>query len=376
MSFPHRSPDLVSSPQMSLTHRFRRQQFANQLRSCIVLLLGTGTPAALLSAAEVTTLPTGEFFTLQARASDIDSRVQSYPEINFVLSGADGSVTDLQNASVDTRVESRGQLVIWLMSHKVQLFERINSYGLHAIQPHYARQWFGICCQERPVGPHCRGSMRLEAATGEDFTDEVMIAKPDGMTERSFQFVRWLYKENPEGNWGQFINDAGDGLRWDKVIMAGASHGSTTSARFAKHQKVARVVALCGPRDQYQGLAKAAVGDTRESLLWIFTCAGRWLDRRSLLPIVGSCLGCTNSAQLLTSTRSRFPMKTREDWSQHLTLKAMHESSQLGHSGWLCKRRHRMGNSPTKMFGRYMFTHPVDSVGKATELDAGCNKDQ
>ena len=79
---------------MSLTHRFLRQQFANQLRNCIVLLLGAGTPAALLSAAEVTTLPAGELFTLQARASDIDSRVQSYPEIKFVLSGADGSVTD------------------------------------------------------------------------------------------------------------------------------------------------------------------------------------------------------------------------------------------------------------------------------------------
>ncbi len=34
--------------------------------------------------------------------------------------------------------------------------------------------------------------------------------------------------------------------------MAGSSHGSTTAARFAKHQKVSRVVAFCGPRDQHQ----------------------------------------------------------------------------------------------------------------------------
>jgi hypothetical protein len=34
--------------------------------------------------------------------------------------------------------------------------------------------------------------------------------------------------------------------------MAGASHGSTTAARFAKHQQVARVVMFCGPRDQFE----------------------------------------------------------------------------------------------------------------------------
>jgi hypothetical protein len=34
--------------------------------------------------------------------------------------------------------------------------------------------------------------------------------------------------------------------------MAGSSHGSTTAARFAKHQKVDRVVMFCGPRDQYE----------------------------------------------------------------------------------------------------------------------------
>ncbi len=42
------------------------------------------------------------------------------------------------------------------------------------------------------------GRIRLEAATGEDFSDAIDIPKPDGMAERAFQFVKWLSKENPQ----------------------------------------------------------------------------------------------------------------------------------------------------------------------------------
>ena len=360
---------------MSSTLRLRRQQLANLLRSSIIVLVGTGTPAALLSAAELTTLPTGELFTLQARASDIDSRVQSYPEIDFVLSGADGGAADLQNASVDTRVESRGQLVIWLMSHNSQLFERINSYGLHAIQPHYARQWFGICCQERPVGSHCRGNMRLEAATGEDFTDEVAIATPDGMMERSFQFVRWLHKENPEGNWGQFINDAGDGLRWAKVIMAGASHGSTTSARFAKHQKVARVVALCGPRDQYQDWQKLPSA-TPENRYFGFSHVldGGWTDDHYCRS--WELLGMHEFGPIIDVDQTAAPYGNTRRLITAFDVKG---DARRAHSSVIpggSAKKTQDGQFAHEDVWRYMFTHPVDSVGIATELDAGCDKDQ
>ncbi len=196
--------------------------------------------------------PSPQRYKLTARASEIDSRVQSHPEIGFLIDTDQGKPADRQTAMVDTRVAPRGELVIWLMGYNQGLFERLSSYGLHAIQVHYARAWFSLCCQEQPVGEHCRGNIRLEAATGQDFSDQVVIPQPDGMAERAYQFVRWLAKENPQGNWNQFLTDDGNGLRWDKVIVSGSSHGSTTAARFAKHQKVARVVAFCGPRDQHQ----------------------------------------------------------------------------------------------------------------------------
>ena len=64
-----------------------------------------------------------------------------------------------------------------------------------------------ICCTERPVDENCRGNIRLEAATGENFSDEVDIPKPDGMAERSLQFVRWLAEKNPQGKWDYFLSE-------------------------------------------------------------------------------------------------------------------------------------------------------------------------
>ncbi len=131
-------------------------------------------------------------------------------------------------------------LVIWLMGHNGQLFERINSYGLHAIQVSYANGWFGKFGKEPPPkDEYFLGKIRLEAATGEDFSDVVDIPKPDGMMERAFQLVKHLSVKHPQGRWEFFLNDKKDGLRWDRVIMSGSSHGSTTSARL---QSIRRLI--------------------------------------------------------------------------------------------------------------------------------------
>ena len=59
--------------------------------------------------------PKPQHYKLRARASKIDSRVRAYPKIGFILQDSNGKPADLQNASVDTRVDPRGKLVIWLI---------------------------------------------------------------------------------------------------------------------------------------------------------------------------------------------------------------------------------------------------------------------
>ena len=204
--------------------------------------------------------PHPQRYDVTARASEIDPRAKEHPEIDFVFSKK-GKPADVEHAAVDTRVAPQDKLVVWLTGYPAPLFDRVTSYGMHAIQVHYANGWFGKFGTQSP-GPsgHMLGDIRLEAATGEDVSDLVSIPKPDGMMERAFQFVKWLAKNHPQGRWETFLSADGQGLRWDKVIIAGSSHGSTTAARFAKHQQVARVVMFCGPRDQFeswQGLPSA-----------------------------------------------------------------------------------------------------------------------
>lgn len=205
-----------------------------------------------LSAAELKfTDQKPKLYRLQERASKIDSRAKEYPEINFVFESK-GKPQDMEYATVNTLSKPRGKLVIWLMGNNRELFDRLSNYGFHVIGVHYARGWFGNLHNKNDKDTEHIGKIRLEAATGEDFSTFVDIAKPDGMMERSYQFVKWLAKKNPQGKWDYFMTEDGKGLRWDDVIVAGISHGSTTAARFAKHVKVSRVVMFSGPRDQTQ----------------------------------------------------------------------------------------------------------------------------
>jgi hypothetical protein len=320
--------------------------------------------------------PKPQLYNLTGRASVIDARVKAHPEIDFVIESKPGIPADVQHASVDTRVAPRGKLVIWLMGHNQQLFDRVSSYGLHAIQVHYANRWFSTCCQENPVGEHCRGNIRLEAATGEDFSDDVEIPKPDGMMERAFQFVKWLDKEHPQGKWGYYLNDDPTGLRWDDVIMAGSSHGSTTAARFAKHQKVSRVVALCGPRDQlqsWQALPSATPANRYFGFSHVLD--GGWVADHYCRS--WELIGLHEFGPIVNVDQVKAPYgNTRRlitDFDVQGNDRRAHSSVVPGGNAW---RDKKTGQYMHEDVWRYLFTHPVDVVGKAVPLDADCEKNQ
>jgi len=311
-------------------------------------------------------------YQLKARASKLDSRTKEYPEINFVF-GSDAKPQDLQQASVDTRVAPEGKLVIWLMGYNDGLFKGLNSLGLHTIQVSYANKWFGTLCRPQPKDGQARGNVRLEAATGLDFSDELNLEKPDGMAERALHFVKWLAKENPQGEWEQFLQSDGKGLRWDKVIISGSSHGSTTAARFAKHQRVDRVVMLCGPRDQDQDWqANESATPANRFFGFSHVLDGGWtgdhycrswelLGLHEYGPIVNvdsQSAPYKNSRRLITSA------DVKND------AKRAHSSVTPG------------GSSPKKSNGQYLFapvwkylyTHPVDKVGMPTAEDPDCQR--
>ncbi|HEX5219176.1 MAG TPA: hypothetical protein VFZ59_06380 [Verrucomicrobiae bacterium] len=318
--------------------------------------------------------PDPQRYELSARASKIDPRARVHPEIDFVFE-KNGKPADLEHASVDTRVEPQGKLVIWLMGHSAPLFERVNRYGLHAIQVHYANGWFSrFGTNPPPSDDQFLGKIRLEAATGEDFSEVVSIPKPDGMMERALQLVKWLARENPPGRWDYFLNDDGQQLRWDRVIIAGSSHGSTTAARFAKYQRVDRVVMFCGPRDQFE-MWQALPSATPTNRFFGFShvlddgwkgshyCRS-WelLGLNQFGPVVnvdqtGPPYG--NTRRLITSA------DVKND------AKRAHGSVVPGGSAV----KDASGKFIHEDVWRYLFTHPVEKIGEPVPHDSECLMD-
>ena len=313
--------------------------------------------------------------TISKRASEIDPRAKEHPEIDFVFTDKKGKPQDMQNASVDTKVKAQGKLVIWLMGHSAPLFERLNSYGLHAIQVHYANKWFGIIPAARRDDGKTLGDIRLEASIGEDRSDLVSIPQPDSIMERSYQFVKWLSKEHSEGKWKQFLSKDGKGLDWDKVILSGASHGATTSARFAKHQKVDRVVCLCGPRDNFESW-QALPSATPANRIFGFSHVldGGWtgdhycrswemMGLNQFGPIVDVDISAPpfqNSRRLITNADVK-----GDD-------KRAHSSVMPGGAAV----KDKDGKFIHEAVWKYLYTHPVDQTGTPTPPDADCKKDQ
>jgi len=313
-------------------------------------------------------------YEFTARASAIDPQARPHPEIDFVFEKG-GKPADTENASVDTRVAPQGKLVIWLMGHSAGLFERVNSYGIHAIRVHYANGWFGKFGNQSPGDDGLLlGKIRLEAATGEDHSPLVEIPKPDGMMERALQFVKWLAKENPQGRWDYFLADGGKSLRWDRVIISGSSHGSTTAARFAKHQRVDRVVMFCGPRDQlesWQALPSATPANRYFGFSHVLD--GGWTGDHycrswELLGLhqFGPIVNVDKSAPPYGNTR-----RLITDADVKGDAKRAHSSVTPGSAA----AKDAAGKLIHEDVWRYLFTHPVEQTGQPVASDPECKKD-
>jgi hypothetical protein len=333
-------------------------------------------PTIAWSAAEVPFVyedPAPQRYNLTARASEIDPRVKEHPEIDFVLE-KDGKPQDAEGAAVDTRVKPLGKLVVWLMGNSPALFDKVVGYGMHAIHVHYARGWFPKFGDAAPPGDtNFLGKIRFEAATGEDVSPVVDVPKPDGMMERAYQLVKHLAKTNPQGRWDYFLSEDGNGLRWDRVIVAGSSHGSTTAARFAKHVRVDRVVMFCGPRDQFetwQSLPSATPANRYFAFSHVLDTGwtgGHYCRSWELL-------GLHAFGPIVNVDREKFPFgNTRRlitDADVNNDPKRAHGCVVPGKSAV----RGADGQFVHQDVWRYLFTHPVDDPGSPVPPDPNCLK--
>lgn len=349
------------------------------VKRCLSVLFVLSLCVLTVSVASAQTPPaykdaTPQLYHLSARASEIDSRVQAHPEINFLLE-KDGKPADLERAVVDTRVAPQGRLVIWLMGYNQELADRTASYGLHYIQVHYANGWFSKLSPLAGDDDQYLGNIRLEAATGLDVSAAVKIPKPDSIGERALQFVKYLSKKHPQGNWNQFLTSDGKELLWEKVTLAGASHGSTTSARFAKHQRVGRVVMFCGPRDQldvWQALPSATPANRYFGFSHILD--GGWTGDHYCRS--WELLGLHQYGPIVDVDQVAAPYQNTR---RLITAADVKGNANRAHSSVVPGKaavKDAQGKYIHEEVWRYLFMHPVDDVGTPTAEDPSCLKDQ
>jgi len=248
-----------------------------------------------------------------------------------------------------------------LMSYNPELSEYLASLGMHLIQPHYANRWFSTVPKDTHDTGECLGDIRLEAAIGEDHSRLVDIPKPDGLAARSLNFVKWLAMENPQGKWERFLNGDQSALRWDKVILSGISHGSTTSARFAKYQKVARVVAFSGPRDQlesWQSLESA-------------TPANRYFGFTHVLDKGWTAKHYCRSWQMLGLAEYGPIVNVEETNAPYGNSRRLITDFDVDGNANKAHGIVVRGNR-WQIVWKYLFTHPVTQVGKPVSKDPEC----
>jgi len=298
---------------------------------------------------------------LSVRAREINPDAKEHPAINYTFTKVKDKYQDMQHAIVDTSVPPRDRLVIWLMSYNPELSEYLASLGMHLIQPHYANRWFSTVPKDTHDTGECLGDIRLEAAIGEDHSPLVDIPKPDGLAARSLNFVKWLAMENPQGKWERFLNGDQSALRWDKVILSGISHGSTTSARFAKYQKVARVVAFSGPRDQlesWQSLESATPANRYFGFTHVLDKG--WTAKHYCRS--WQMLGLAEYGPVVNIEETKAPYRNSR---RLITDFDVDGNANKAHG--IVVRGDRWQN-----VWKYLFTHPVDEVGKPVSKDPDC----
>jgi hypothetical protein len=221
---------------------------------------------------------------------------------------------ELQYAHLDTRAAPLGKLVFFLSGYTNtpgswrEHGRQIASWGFHVVEPHYNNRWD---CGD--MGGTCNEDTRWEALTGEDISSVIVASRADSAEGRVVTMLRHLAEVHPGGDWGWYL-DADDNLRYEHVIIAGISHGASSSGLFATRRPFERAVMHSGgwwsvgadsatPIDRFYGLAHS--GDEQyDGILSAWEAAGMLGVPTSIddaLPPYG------DARQLVTSVPNGYP---------------------------------------------------------------------
>jgi dienelactone hydrolase len=151
---------------------------------------------------------------------------------------------DDQYAHLDTRVAPLGQLVIFLGGHDNTPIawrdhgRRLAAFGFHAVLPAYNNRW------DDCTGQNCNANTRWEALVGEDVSTAIVASRADSAEGRVVTILKHLATADAGGDWGYYLD--GDALRYERIIIAGISHGAASTGVYAARRGFHRAVMHSG----------------------------------------------------------------------------------------------------------------------------------
>ena len=156
--------------------------------------------------------------------------------------------------------------------------------------------------------------------------------------------------------------------------MAGISHGSTTAARFAIHQKVDRVVMFSGPRDQLENWYSLPSA-TPSNRFFGFTHVldGGWSGDHYCRS--WELLGLNQYGPIVNVEQSKPPFGNSRRLITDADVKKDANRALSSSVPGGAAVKNASGKFIHEEVWRYLFTHPVEITGDPVPADPDCRKD-
>ena len=86
----------------------------------------------------------------------------------------------------------------------------------------------------------CYSNLRLESLDGTDRTNLINVNRANSIENRLIKLLIYLENNFPNENWDQYL-DENSQIRWEKIVVAGHSHGGGTAGIIAKNHRFCKV---------------------------------------------------------------------------------------------------------------------------------------
>jgi hypothetical protein len=170
-------------------------------------------------------------------------------------------------AIYDSQVVSRHKLFLFLVGTRskttssLDLDSVVAGWGYHVISLDYENNVITVSCAHS-LDRTAFARYREEIMTGASVSEKVKVDPANSILNRFQKLLAYLVEHDPNGGWGEFVNNGGP--VWDRIIVAGHSQGSGHAAYIGKLFKVDRVLMFSGPQDYMDDIHQPAPWLARE----------------------------------------------------------------------------------------------------------------